>query len=75
MHSQHSEDYKLSAVKYYIKINSLRKTCEIYECSKTSLQRWIERYFETVKKCYIVKHNSRNNYYIYSTRLFRGTLV
>ena len=47
MPEHHSKDYKMSAIKYYQKVNSLRKTCEIFECSKTSLQRWIERYYET----------------------------
>lgn len=42
----HSDDYKLSAVNLYLKLNSLRKTSEYMKCSKSSLQRWIERYFE-----------------------------
>ena len=47
MPEHHSKDYKMSAIKYYQKVNSLRKTCEIFECAKTSLQRWIEKYYET----------------------------
>jgi transposase len=47
MTKQHSEDYKISAVIYYSKIRSLRKTCEIFRCCKSSLQRWVERYYET----------------------------
>lgn len=43
----HSIDFKLSAVKLYLKMNSIRKVAEILDCSKSSLQRWIERYFET----------------------------
>lgn len=40
-----SEDYKISAVKYYIKNKiSMDKVCNIYDCKKTSLKRWIERY-------------------------------
>ncbi len=40
-----SEDYKISAVKYYLKNNkSIRKTCKIFECTKSSLQRWIYKY-------------------------------
>ncbi len=46
MTKEHTDDYKLSAVKYYIKTNSLRMTCEIFGCSKSSLQRWVERYLE-----------------------------
>jgi transposase-like protein len=44
---QHSNDFKLSAVKLYLKFNSIRKVSELLNCSKSSLQRWIERYFET----------------------------
>ena len=44
---QHSNDFKLSAVKLYLKVNSIRKVSELLNCSKSSLQRWIERYFET----------------------------
>ena len=47
MTNQHSTDFKLSAVKLYLKFNSIRKVSEILNCSKSSLHRWIERYFET----------------------------
>ncbi len=40
-----TEDYKLSAVKYYLKHKtSMKKTCDIFECSKKSLSRWYRRY-------------------------------
>jgi len=43
-----SDDYKISAVKYYLKNkDNIRKTCIIFECSKSSLQRWIDRYKTT----------------------------
>lgn len=42
----HTDDYKLAAVKLYLKLSSIRQTCEYLGCSKSSLQRWIERYFE-----------------------------
>ena len=42
----HTDDYKLAAVKMYLKLNSIRQTCEYLGCSKSSLQRWVERYFE-----------------------------
>lgn len=43
-----SEYYKISAVKYYLKNkDNIRKTCKIFDCSKTSLQRWIDRYKTT----------------------------
>ena len=55
MGTHKSTDYKLSAVKYYLKNKdngiSLKDTCDIYECSKYSLVRWLNRYLEenTVK--------------------------
>jgi len=39
-----TEDYKLSAVKYYLKHKTMKKTCDIFECSKKSLSRWYRRY-------------------------------
>jgi transposase-like protein/transposase len=43
-----SDDYKISAVKYYLKNkDNIRKTCKIFDCSKTSLHRWIDRYKTT----------------------------
>lgn len=46
MTNQHSTDFKLSAVKLYLKFNSIRKVSEILN-SKSSLHRWVVRYFET----------------------------
>lgn len=42
-----SYEFKLLAVNLYIKYNSIRKVAKLLDCSKSSLQRWIERYFET----------------------------
>jgi transposase-like protein len=40
-----TEDFKISAVKYYLKKDDkLRQTCEIFGCTKSSLQRWVKRY-------------------------------
>ena len=40
-----SVDYKISAVKYYINYNvSMDEVCEIFDCKKISLKRWIDRY-------------------------------
>ena len=40
-----SEDYKLSAVKYYIKNKiSMEKVCQIFGCKKQSLSRWVQKY-------------------------------
>jgi transposase len=47
MSKHKSEDYKLSAVKYYLKNDvSLDDVCKIFDCPKQSLYRWIERYKE-----------------------------
>jgi len=36
-----SEDYKISAVKYYLKNkDNIRKTCKIFDCKKSTLQRY-----------------------------------
>ena len=48
MTKHHSYDFKLSAVKLYLKFNSIREVSEILNCSKSSLNRCVERYFETV---------------------------
>jgi transposase len=42
---QHTEDYKLTAVKYYLDHNEdMRDTCEIFKCKHQSLSRWIKTY-------------------------------
>jgi transposase len=43
-----SSDYKFSAVEYYLNNEdlSLQYTCDIYNCSKYSLVRWVRRYLE-----------------------------
>ncbi len=48
------EDYKVSAVKYYLKIGNQIKTCKIFECAPRSLMRWVKKYEETeaVKRKY-----------------------
>jgi hypothetical protein len=43
MSKHKSEDYKITAVKYYLENDiNYTKTCDIYKCS----ERWIERYEE-----------------------------
>jgi transposase len=45
--SHKSTDYKISAVNYYNKNDvSMDEVCNIFNCSKTSLKRWIDRYSE-----------------------------
>ena len=51
-----SDDYKISAVKYYLKNNiSLDDVSKIFNCPKQSLYRWIERY----KKLKSLKRQNR----------------
>ena len=53
-----TEDYKLSAVKYYLSNSfSLDYVCNIFGCKKQSLARWIERY-KDVKE--LKRHNRTN---------------
>ena len=42
-----TEDYKISATKYYLKNKdklSMKQICNIFECSNQSLSRWVDRY-------------------------------
>ena len=43
--THHSEDYKITAVRYYLNNEtSYAETCRIFNCSERSLKRWIDRY-------------------------------
>ena len=45
MPSHKSEDYKITAVKYYLENeNFYVNTCKIFKCSESSLKRWIDKY-------------------------------
>lgn len=50
----YSTDFKYTAVKLYLKIQSIRKVSLLLDCSKSSINRWVEEYFETgeIKKEY-----------------------
>ena len=42
-----TEDYKISAVKYYLnndRGDGYNKTCKIFDCKKSTLRDWIKRY-------------------------------
>ena len=43
-YDKHSKDFKKVVLNYYLKNGSLRKTCELFECSKSSLYDWIVKY-------------------------------
>lgn len=47
---QKGDDYKLTAVKYYLNNeDTMDNTCKIFDCKKSSLKRWIHQY-KTQKK-------------------------
>jgi transposase len=43
----YTEDYKLSAVEYALKTGNQVETCEIFNCKRHSLHRWIAFYKKT----------------------------
>ena len=52
---QHTEDYKLTAVKYYLHHNEdMRDTCDIFKCNFQSLARWVKKYKQTEKLVKII---------------------
>jgi len=56
-----TEDYKISAVKYSLKNkDSFSKTCKVFDCKKSSLQRWVERYKETKN---LTRRNRKSLFY------------
>ena len=45
MPTHKSEDFKISAVNYYLDSNKTQEeVCNIFKCSVRSLMRWVERY-------------------------------
>ena len=56
MSGHKSEDYKLSAVLYYLNNEnvSMDDVCEIFNCKKPTLKTWVDRYIETNE---IKRHN------------------
>ena len=53
MSKRHSNDYKLQAIKYYLKIKNYDKVCRIFDCKPPTLRRWIKRYQETGSHKYL----------------------
>ena len=47
MVKRHTEDYKLSAVKYALRTDNMVETCDVFECKRPSLHRWIQTYKNT----------------------------
>lgn len=57
MSKHKSEDYKLSAVKYYLEsYDTQENVCKIFKCSVRSLLRWVERYKDEDE---IKRHNRK----------------
>jgi transposase len=46
MVERYSNEFKKIAVKLYLKLNSIRNVSILLDCSKSSLQRWIEIYYK-----------------------------
>ena len=67
MPTHKSEDYKLSAVEYYLTEDiSQKQVCRIFKCSPISLTRWDEKYENIFKVAYninavYVKNKTRKN--------------
>jgi len=52
-----SEDYKLSAVEYYLTEDKTQEeVCKIFKCSARSLLRWVDKYNENGE----IKRHNRN---------------
>jgi len=69
-----SYEFKLLAVNLYLKYYSIRQVADILDCSKSSLQRWIERYFETgdiIRKEYNRKSKITNEILEYIGKLIK----
>ena len=57
MPTHKSEDYKLSAVEYYlIEDKTQKEVCKIFKCSARSLLRWVDKYNENGE---IKRHNRK----------------
>ena len=61
MKKHKSEDYKISAVQYYIEHNKTQTNiCKILKCSRRSLMRWVKRYKNENEKS--IKRHNRNQF-------------
>ena len=69
----HSEDYKLSAVKYYLKHDQdMRSICKIFDCKYQSLARWVKTYKKqgNVKRKTKIKSKHLENYIKHSFKIY-----
>lgn len=49
-HKNHSSDYKKLAIEHYIVNGSLRKTCELFKCNKSTLYDWVVNDMNKLKR-------------------------
>ena len=72
-----SEDYKISAVKYYLNSLNYTETAIIFGCSRQSLMRWVKQFEKnknisykiTKKYIFFIKHTLKRNKQITIYRL------
>jgi len=70
MSKHKSTDYKLTAVKYYLKgKSSLDNVCKIFNCSPKSLYRWVKKY-KVIKTLQYAKYF----YYAYQKDVFKNLI-
>ena len=63
MSKHKSEDYKISAVNYYLDNDiSMDYVCNIFNCKKQSLSRWVQRYNNDkfILNMLLIKKNYKN---------------
>jgi transposase-like protein len=58
MVNHYSVDFKYTAVKLYLKIQSIRKVSLLLDCSKTSIQRWLDEILIFIKE--LLKNKEKN---------------
>ena len=61
MTTHKSEDYKVSAINYYLNEDTTQEqVCKIFKCSVRSLMRWVDRFQEEEE---IKRHNRKPRAY------------
>ena len=64
MSKHKSEDYKISAVNYYLDNDvSMDYVCNIFNCKKQSLSRWVQRYKNFIFLIQKYKYHYANHFY------------
>ena len=68
MGKHHTEDYKLSAVRYALRTDNQVETCEVFDCKRKSLQDWL-RLYEATGKVIPASKTRRTSYKITQSHL------